>query len=802
MRRPRIHAFLPLLALPCLALASITARGEPPTHVSAATETVEKTAETRIRRVIEPLLEKYCRDQCKLLSVNVAADVTVPQETSPGFDEIPAADKDALAPTSARVRLLFDDKFGNVSRRRLLDLIQQFVDIFDYPVRLEAQVAHFPEPAGSEGRIADLRDKLARDFQETMSALIQQFCPDQCLLTDFNLRTDTVNAEEAQYGASGEYVQDGNLALRIRDVSATLLMDESLSPDDRRNILAMARLKTRSFHNARIIGKSMRFPRPTPASDARNDSGLAGGGMAKGAQPGTSRAQSGDSSTLNSTTSHNESRQSVLSSENKSRDDRSSTTTSRATSSDTNQKQERFERYEKIERVENGDAVQAELRKFKLYAFVFGSSILSLLIFIAVAGFRSRKEMIEVVNRTVAPAFPAPPLPAAGSEAPGGLTPTALGIGGGHAGSFALHYEISRLRDELMGIFAQNPKVAKHVFHRVLTEEGIEVTAQYMRIFGESIMIEMLRDPSLQSDMNELMEYFARTVIELKDEETLDLLRKLHQRTVAGKLAVMGNRSSNLFDFLAEMDAAQIFEMIRTESLTVKSIILTQCDAHKRAMIYNHLDDETRPRLLTELSRIDYLPRDYISSVAAALKRKRRENPRLNTEALPGSDVLVSLLERANTGVQRDVVKTLEATNPESARTVKGKLISVETLRYLRDGQLLEVVLSLRHDELLQFLKGAPITVRQAVFDRSPPELASELGEELHSLGPISREAYLTVERKILNRMKLMANDGLINLVETNERMFTEPGSAPDMTGSYEQQQQQPPPRHLRRVAA
>jgi flagellar motor switch protein FliG len=222
------------------------------------------------------------------------------------------------------------------------------------------------------------------------------------------------------------------------------------------------------------------------------------------------------------------------------------------------------------------------------------------------------------------------------------------------------------------------------------------------------------------------------------------------------------------------MDAVQILEMIRNESVTVKAIVLTQCDAQKRSVLYSRLDEEVRMKLLTELSRIDYLPRDYIFNVANALKRKRRENPRLNTEALPGSEILVSLLERTGTGLQRDVMRNLEATSPDSARTVKGKLVSIETLRFLRDGQLLEVVLSLRHDELIQFLKAAPPNIREAIFSKSPRELVIELEEELVNCPPVNREAYLTIERKILNRMKLMANDGLINLVETNERMFSE----------------------------
>ena len=346
-----------------------------------------------------------------------------------------------------------------------------------------------------------------------------------------------------------------------------------------------------------------------------------------------------------------------------------------------------------------------------------------------------------------------------------------------HRSVVAMRYEIERMLEEMTAIFAQQPKVAKQVFSRILTEEGVETTAQYIELFGESIVLDMLRDPSLQSDLQELMEFYAKNPQDLKDEEKVELLKKLQNRTIAGKLVVMGNRSSNLFDFLAEMDGQQILELVRAESLTVKSIVLTQVDPQKRQAIYKQLDEETRMKLLAELSRIDYLPRDYIFNVANALKRKRRENPRLNTEALPGSEVLVNLLERTGVEVQRSVVKNLEITAPESARTVKAKLVSIDTLRFLRDGQLLEVVLSLRHDELLQFLKGAPSEIKNVVFVKSPKELVLELEDELVNIGAVSRESYQGIERKVLNRMKMMANEGLVNLIETNERMFADSGS-------------------------
>lgn len=764
-------------------------------------EVTQKQAETQVRRLVEPLLDKFCRDQCKLLSVNTTVDIAVPEEIAPGFDDVVAQSDRGLAPTGARIKLLIDDKVGPISRGKLTDLIQQYLDTLEYPVKIDTQIAHFPQPIGTEGKVGELRERIAKQFQSTIQELIQQFCPEQCLLADFALQTEVVNPEESQYGSPGEFIQEAGVALKIKDIAGTLLVDEGLLPEERANVLEMAKLKTNAFRHVSLTSKAMKFPRPT-----RNENPAGAGGLmlARRLPGGTLSVNGGEVNAEKSNTTETKKQDSIQNSntqtqvtqsnrENTNSQSHSNSTlkndlqSTQSSSTKNDQKsstdnkeqtsrQERFERFEKIERVESGDAVQAELQKFKIYGLIFACSVLSLLVFIAMATLRPRKESSgeSTVHRVIQnlASDPLSSTAATVAETPSASTQEV------RASRVPIRYEIERLLEELTALFGEHPRVAKHVFTRVLTEEGVETTAQYIHLLGEGIVVDMIRDPSLQSDLSELMEYYAKTPVELDDDEKLDLLRRLHNRAIAGKLAVLGNRSSNLFDFLAEMDSVQILEMIRTESLTVKAIVLTQCDQQKRGAIYTHLDEDSRMKLLTELSRIDYLPRDFIFNVANALKRKRRDNPKLNTEALPGSEVLVTLLEKTGTEMQRTVVKNLEVSNPDSARTIKSKLVSMDTLRFLRDNQLLEVVLSLKHEELLHFLKGAPELTRTAVYAKSPKELVIELEEELANLHTLSRETYLAVERKVLNRMKIMANDGLINLVEVNERMFQEEGGS------------------------
>ncbi|MEK7690254.1 MAG: FliG C-terminal domain-containing protein, partial [Bdellovibrionota bacterium] len=676
----------------------------------------------------------------------------------PGFDDLIVGGETRLAASGATVRLLMDEKVGPVTRAKLMEFIQQYLDTLDFPVKVSTHMVRFPQASGSTAKVSELRDRIAKQYKTAIDDLFASFCPKQCMLTDFDVKVEQVNVEEAQYGSPGEYLVEGGTGIRIKSIVSTILLDQSLSEDERKNILEMAKLKTSSLKNVEIASKTIKFPRPKYELQDENGEFVYGPGGTRKLSSSNSKSDINSSST----------QKSLEQADKKSTESKDSLATSKSTSAETNARQERFERIEKIERVESGDAVQKELDKFKVYGLFFSSAVLAMLVFITLSIFRVKSgggcSTIHKVIQSLTND------PAGGFSVAG-----AAGTGENQKRvDLAKRYEIEQLTERLMTVFAQNPRVAKYVFTRILTEEGVEVTGKYLHIFGESVVIDMLRDPSLQTDLNELMEYYAKNPMELEDDEKLELLRRLHHRTVAGKLSVLGSRSSTQFEFLVEMDGLQILELIRTESITVKAIILTQCDAQKRSAVFAQLDEDTRMKLLNELSRIDYLPRDYISNVANALKRKRKENPKLNTEALPGSEVLVSLLERTGPEVQKSVVKMLEVSSPDSARLVKNKLVSIDTLRHLRDNQLLEIVLSLKHEELLQFLKGSARDIKEAIYQKSPKDLVAELEEELTQVGTPSREIYQAIERRVLNRMKIMANEGVINLIETNERMLSE----------------------------
>ncbi|MBC7397586.1 MAG: hypothetical protein H7333_09090, partial [Bdellovibrionales bacterium] len=553
-----------------------------------------------------------------------------------------------------------------------------------------------------------------------------------------------------------EYFQDGPAAIRVRGVKATIMTDQAMAPEEANGIVEMAKLKVAQFKNSQISAQTMKFPRSLNADGT-------GAGLGPYAAGYGRNLNTKDSQSL-------ESKESRDSKENRVESlNRKENNTQSETRNQNDNKQEKFERYEKIERVENGDAVQQTLEKFRLYGIILAAIIVALLITLVAISFRNQIFESRKTHDNPKDGHHSPGKHHAPGEEGNFLTSDEK------AALIGRRIETDRLFNDLTNIYSEQPKIAKHVFTHVLTEEGVETTAQYLEIFGESVVMDLLRDPGLQADLSELMDFYARNTFDISEEERLLLLKKLHHRTVTAKMQVHGSRSATLFDFLAEMDAPQVMEMIKNESNTVKAIVLTQCDQKKRQVLFNTHDENTRMKLMTELSRIDHLPKNYIYNVASALRRKKTENPKLNTEALPGTDVLVGFLEKANIATQRTIVHQLMGTaGIDALQNLKSKLVSIETLRYIKDQQLVDVITNVKHDELVQFLKGCGDEVRNSVLNKAPSDLSAELHDGINLSEPVGREAYLAVERKILNRMKVLANNGQINISEINERIFSE----------------------------
>ena len=108
--------------------------------------------------------------------------------------------------------------------------------------------------------------------------------------------------------------------------------------------------------------------------------------------------------------------------------------------------------------------------------------------------------------------------------------------------------------------------------------------------------------------------------------------------------------------------------------------------------------------LLKELSQSEAIPKDYLANVAKAMQKKVKSKPEFDTENLRSNDILLDLIEKADFSAFKKLMINLEDNNPESARLIKMKLVTIHMLHFLKDGHLLEIFMGMDREDLLYFL--------------------------------------------------------------------------------------------------
>jgi flagellar motor switch protein FliG len=338
--------------------------------------------------------------------------------------------------------------------------------------------------------------------------------------------------------------------------------------------------------------------------------------------------------------------------------------------------------------------------------------------------------------------------------------------------NLSIKIKVECLREEILKAFIDNPKVARDTFTRMLQEEGVEQAARYVHLFGPMIIFDLMNDPNLQRDLHDLSEYYYKATFAFNDEQILELLNALKIKVTASEIRVMARKRSEQFDFLQNLDATQVFALIGDEKPQVQSVVLTQLDHARRRVVFDMYEGDSKVALMRELCRADAIPKEYLSHVAKALHKKVLSRTEFDTEQLRSSEIIIDLLEKAPLADQRTLMADLVHTNPEAARAIKLKLVTVEMLPYIKDGHLLEIVMGLDREDLLSFLIGTMDHIRELLLAKAPTELAQSWIEDIEQVSGIDEGRYRMAEMRILSRVRNLANSGSIRLLDINDRIF------------------------------
>ena len=754
-------------------------------------EKMTQKTQNAVREKLVPLLVKYCGNFCELIAVTVELDEDISVAEDMGFESVVPERVPDLIVRKIDANIQIDERMGTENRVRLAKIMEIHLG----GLAMAAQVNWFPvkmpklpgsrddrelldnidEEEGATEAVAGgvdlnrvkanpgaeqrLRAGIEEKVASALNGVISQYCPHQCLVERIDVAGEQTSKGSAGSLLPSQYASDPRTGtiFRIHSVQADVTVDGKLEEKTREQILKMMQARTRFVTPVYINVGVIEFPESYSEKKQReNISETDPYGLEKLRQmlimfrdlagtkeivTNTTNTSTNEStktertdasihathdSTVNTNTTANNTHRIVSDSKTS-----TSSNTSATTASQTNTE---------ASKSEASAGFLGNMSPQEVAAYGAGFLILLALVIIAVARFsRTTKDAGDMMQ------YPEMGMgnhmtPRRGEES-GGEEKSQQGPAS--AGQeLATGIKVNELKQELVDLFMQNPKVARETFGRILKEDGVELAAKYLHIFGYLIIYELLNDPGLQRELYELSEYYHNSNFQFSTPEELDLLIRLKTRVTAREIRVLTQKSSEKFEFLQKLDPGQIYALISDENRQVQCIVLTQLDRKRRRMVFDLYQGDSKVQLMEQLSLAEAIPKEYLYNVAKILARKVSARSEFDTENLRSSDVLMDFLEKADIEEQRQLMATLQKNNPDTARSLKLKLITVEIMPFLKDGHLLELVLGMDRMDLLAFLAGVKQHIRDLLLKKAPEELADSWIEELGAITSIDEQVY------------------------------------------------------------
>ena len=228
------------------------------------------------------------------------------------------------------------------------------------------------------------------------------------------------------------------------------------------------------------------------------------------------------------------------------------------------------------------------------------------------------------------------------------------------------------------------------------------------------------------------------------------------------------------FIALSDMSPKDLVEVVKDEQPQVIAIVLRHLPRKAGAELISGLGEEERTQVVLNFVKGGEPSPDATKVVGQALLRKASSmggwdgKPKAE-EAAGGPRALIEILNSADLEVEKSVLDSLTAIDPELGNEVRESMFVFEDLPRL-DSRALQLILrEVDPSDLTLSIKGAPEEVRKVIFENLSENTAAGIKEDLETLGPVRRRDVMKAHQNVVNVVRQMADDGKVNIRATTE---------------------------------
>jgi flagellar motor switch protein FliG len=213
---------------------------------------------------------------------------------------------------------------------------------------------------------------------------------------------------------------------------------------------------------------------------------------------------------------------------------------------------------------------------------------------------------------------------------------------------------------------------------------------------------------------------------------------------------------------LAEMDARQIFNLIKQEQPQTVSFILSYLPGAKSAEVFSLFGPEAREEVIERLGTIESTSVELVSKIVRNLGKHFDKKSQPSYHHSGGVRSVADLLNGLDKETSKNLLGRIEERNPALGSAVRRKLFSFDDLIRLQSADLQRVLREVESSSLAVAMKSAPEALRTMIYGAISKRAAESLKDEIEMLGPVRVKDVEIAQDGIIQIVRRLEEEGAI----------------------------------------
>ncbi|MCX2716253.1 flagellar motor switch protein FliG [Helicobacter sp. MIT 21-1697] len=309
-------------------------------------------------------------------------------------------------------------------------------------------------------------------------------------------------------------------------------------------------------------------------------------------------------------------------------------------------------------------------------------------------------------------------------------------------------------------------EITSEIFHHLDIDAITEISKQIAQLGGmdKAIGAAVLEEFYVIFQSNQ---YISTGGMDYARDLLIKALGPDAAKAILDKLAKTMQSQKN-FAYLSKIRPQQLADFIINEHPQTIALILAHMDASGAAETLSYFSDDLRAEVAIRMANLGDISPSVVKRVSAVLENKLESLTSYKVE-VGGTRSVAEIFNRLGQKAAKATLSHIEQIDEQLAIEIKEMMFTFEDISKLDNNAIREILKIADKKDLTLALKSAPDDLKQKFMGNMSQRASEQFMEEMQFLGAVKVRDVENAQRKIVEVVQTLSEQGLVQLGEQDD---------------------------------